>query len=246
MCFGDAERLQHRERVVRELVERVRALRRVRLAVAARLVAQDAESILQRADGRIPHREIGGERVAHGDDGRVRGPLEHVVHGDAVDGDVHGEVLRARSLAPRSHEGNWTVGKVFPGISRAFCRTARPSRHTACRIAPAGETQGNVSARGRGVFRSVRFLHPAPPASSEEGIPWTSPHSTPPRSSHRSRARSSPTRTSRTRSATCAAWPRGSAGRIRSEEHTSELQSHSFISYAVFCLKKTNASPDAC
>ena len=27
---------------------------------------------------------------------------------------------------------------------------------------------------------------------------------------------------------------------IRSEEHTSELQSHSFISYAVFCLKKIN------
>ena len=26
--------------------------------------------------------------------------------------------------------------------------------------------------------------------------------------------------------------------KIRSEEHTSELQSHSFISYAVFCLKK--------
>ena len=30
----------------------------------------------------------------------------------------------------------------------------------------------------------------------------------------------------------------GSSGRSRSEEHTSELQSHSFISYAVFCLKK--------
>src|ERR1051326_6645107 len=29
--------------------------------------------------------------------------------------------------------------------------------------------------------------------------------------------------------------------RIRSEEHTSELQSHSFISYAVFCLKKQGA-----
>src|ERR1051326_9559139 len=28
-------------------------------------------------------------------------------------------------------------------------------------------------------------------------------------------------------------WPS-----TRSEEHTSELQSHSFISYAVFCLKK--------
>ena len=29
---------------------------------------------------------------------------------------------------------------------------------------------------------------------------------------------------------------------IRSEEHTSELQSHSFISYAVFCLKKKTNS----
>ncbi len=29
----------------------------------------------------------------------------------------------------------------------------------------------------------------------------------------------------------------------RSEEHTSELQSHSFISYAVFCLKKKNNLP---
>src|ERR1051326_3443340 len=28
----------------------------------------------------------------------------------------------------------------------------------------------------------------------------------------------------------------------RSEEHTSELQSHSFISYAVFCFIKTNCS----
>ena len=30
----------------------------------------------------------------------------------------------------------------------------------------------------------------------------------------------------------------GSVTDVRSEEHTSELQSHSFISYAVFCLKK--------
>src|ERR1051326_9597276 len=29
----------------------------------------------------------------------------------------------------------------------------------------------------------------------------------------------------------------------RSEEHTSELQSHSFISYAVFCLKKKTKAP---
>src|SRR5213596_1417754 len=30
------------------------------------------------------------------------------------------------------------------------------------------------------------------------------------------------------------------AGRARSEEHTSELQSHGLMSYAVFCLKKKN------
>ena len=32
--------------------------------------------------------------------------------------------------------------------------------------------------------------------------------------------------------------PRSNTRENRSEEHTSELQSHSFISYAVFCLKK--------
>src|ERR1051326_9381800 len=32
----------------------------------------------------------------------------------------------------------------------------------------------------------------------------------------------------------------------RSEEHTSELQSHSFISYAVFCLKTTTYHPRHC
>src|SRR5881409_1710433 len=49
-------------------------------------------------------------------------------------------------------------------------------------------------------------------------------------------------------SATPAAMPGLAAGRItrpmvcqrRSEEHTSELQSQSHISYAVFCLKKKN------
>src|SRR5213596_4341079 len=33
-------------------------------------------------------------------------------------------------------------------------------------------------------------------------------------------------------------WPRGAFDYLRSEEHTSELQSHGLISYAVFCLKK--------
>ena len=37
-------------------------------------------------------------------------------------------------------------------------------------------------------------------------------------------------------------WPGIGYQIKRSEEHTSELQSHSFISYAVFCLKKKNKS----
>src|SRR5881296_4791841 len=35
-------------------------------------------------------------------------------------------------------------------------------------------------------------------------------------------------------------FPNGDRLMRRSEEHTSELQSHSNISYAVFCLKKKN------
>src|SRR3546814_4434090 len=40
--------------------------------------------------------------------------------------------------------------------------------------------------------------------------------------------------------------PRASHSRARSEEHTSELQSLMRISYAVFCLKKTNRSLMTC
>src|SRR3546814_6744837 len=45
------------------------------------------------------------------------------------------------------------------------------------------------------------------------------------------------------RPSTCSPWnfpefPHSSRGTIRSEEHTSELQSLMRISYAVFCLKK--------
>src|SRR3546814_8795199 len=38
--------------------------------------------------------------------------------------------------------------------------------------------------------------------------------------------------------ATAVPWPLGAGAPLRSEEHTSELQSLMRISYAVFCLKK--------
>src|SRR3546814_4392122 len=43
------------------------------------------------------------------------------------------------------------------------------------------------------------------------------------------------------RSPTAGPFTHGPRGLIRSEEHTSELQSLMRISYAVFCLKKKNA-----
>src|SRR3546814_7054248 len=42
----------------------------------------------------------------------------------------------------------------------------------------------------------------------------------------------------------CAGDDRRGIGLLRSEEHTSELQSLMRISYAVFCLKKQNPTPD--
>src|SRR3546814_8318924 len=42
-----------------------------------------------------------------------------------------------------------------------------------------------------------------------------------------------------------AVWPRTYAPNLRSEEHTSELQSLMRISYAVFCLKKKQKTKSA-
>src|SRR5881275_3586719 len=52
------------------------------------------------------------------------------------------------------------------------------------------------------------------------------------------RARRPRTRASRSPGPRAPMSHRGRARRRRSEEHTSELQSHGTISYAVFCLKK--------
>src|SRR3546814_4550986 len=41
-------------------------------------------------------------------------------------------------------------------------------------------------------------------------------------------------------------WPRAPMPNLRSEEHTSELQSLMRISYAVFCLKKKNNAIRSC
>src|SRR3546814_8710154 len=50
--------------------------------------------------------------------------------------------------------------------------------------------------------------------------------------------RQSPRWTSRTRRILLQAWTKSLEKCVRSEEHTSELQSLMRISYAVFCLKK--------
>ena len=95
----DAERVQQRAGVVGQLRQRVGAARRVGTAVPARVVAQHAIAGGQRLHLRLPHRQIGGQRVAqrhHGGAGRA---IEGVVHADAVGGDLHSCLLTRGSTS---------------------------------------------------------------------------------------------------------------------------------------------------
>src|ERR1051326_7238683 len=129
-----------------------------------------------------------------------------------------------------------------PGTGRAdrSFRPARPDR------APVRARCGRARARARGAQRSYRrrrqesgsrhraSLSRSRAAQAGACLPGLLPVLLPARAGRTAGAAVAVARRAR--------WgarlhPR--AARDRSEEHTSELQSHSFISYAVFCLKKT-------
>src|SRR3546814_4438681 len=86
-----------------------------------------------------------------------------------------------------------------------------------------------VGPAGNALFRSLLWQAPAP--DRMRGAPL--PSSVPP-------GPDSGVRSGKARP--CAHWPSGRSllRPLRSEEHTSELQSLMRISYAVFCLKKKN------
>src|SRR3546814_8948749 len=92
------------------------------------------------------------------------------------------------------------------------------------------------------LFRSRRYparrLTPAtpeaPPDARRDGASPMRPEDHPPATVHTGSMSSYPAR--------CPA--RNLNGRMRSDEHTSELQSLMRISYAVFCLKKKKTTPN--
>ncbi len=83
------------------------------LAVAAAVVAQDAEVASQFGHLRVPHRQVGAQRVAEGQPGRVLGAVDAVVQ--AVGGQVekrHGGSVAGKGSVGREHA-------VDPGVAHA-------------------------------------------------------------------------------------------------------------------------------
>src|SRR5262245_51850959 len=89
MRLLDPERVHQRDGVVEQRGEAVAAGGRVGAAVPALIVAQHAVSLLERTRLLVPHRQIGGERVAEHEPGRALGPVHLVVDVDAVGLDLH-------------------------------------------------------------------------------------------------------------------------------------------------------------
>ena len=75
----EAELVEQREHVAAEVVDRVRAGRNGREAVAAPVVAHDAESLREGGHLRVPHRERGAERVAEHERRGVGRPFDDPV-----------------------------------------------------------------------------------------------------------------------------------------------------------------------
>ena len=89
MRFSYCERIHQRERIGDQQVEGVAAGRHLGRAVPALIVAQHAERAPKFACLRLPHRQLGRERVAQDQPGRAVGSVHLIIEGDAVGLDLH-------------------------------------------------------------------------------------------------------------------------------------------------------------
>ena len=131
----DAELVEQLQHVVGQLVDRVRAGRRRRAAVAAVVVAQHAELV---AEGRrlgVPHLERRAERAREHDDGRLLGALER--RSWFIRAPVRGRSARRRvpwsSVAGRTRfcaiRPGSTSGPRAPRAATMRRRRCRPARY---------------------------------------------------------------------------------------------------------------------
>ena len=111
----DAEIVEQREQVAGQLVDRVRAGRDRRAAVAAVVVAQDAVLAGQRRRLRVPHLVRGAERAREHDDRRIVRALDAV-----VDARGHGASSPAAASA-RSIRASTAVWSSSPERPSRFC-----------------------------------------------------------------------------------------------------------------------------
>src|SRR5579883_893227 len=132
----DAEMIEERERVGDEARHIDILGARLRPAVSARVVAQDAEAAAERRDLRVPEMEIAGERVAEGEPGPGSGAVEPRPKLDAVDADA--------VLAARRH-GAAQPGSPVSGTSPAALIPATAQSSSFAEVSPLMPTEPTIS-----------------------------------------------------------------------------------------------------
>ena len=98
----DRQRIEQGDRVRQQGVEAVAAGRRFGLAMAALVVAQDAERAPQFPGLLVPHAHVGRERIAEHEPGRALGAVDLIVERDAVCLHLHEHchIARVREARP--------------------------------------------------------------------------------------------------------------------------------------------------
>ena len=89
----DAERVHQANRIGNQCFEIVAAGGRIGFTVAALVVAQHAIGLRQIGRLRVPHVQVGGERIAQDEPGRALRSVDLVVDGDAVCFGLHRDVI---------------------------------------------------------------------------------------------------------------------------------------------------------
>ena len=127
MRARDAERVPDRHDVGGEIVDRGGRVVGRRSAVAARVDPEQAEGGAERADLRLPHAEVGGERVQAGEPASIGAAVDR--HMQAVAADLDETLFRDGAAHAASLAAVWLLiaGMTFSAINSMERRPSRLS-----------------------------------------------------------------------------------------------------------------------